>query len=107
MALWRTRDGPLTTATDCSIRVEQSRRRPCQAAQLGVKRLRPTGRDVRRSTEVNRHLLYEPDGHLKRDALVPSYARQARLSRPVGRRGWRRARDGLGIRAFQDYRRRP
>ena len=34
----------------------------------GVKRVRPTGRDVPRSTEVNRDLLYEPDEHLKRDA---------------------------------------
>jgi len=34
----------------------------------GVKRLRPTGCDVRRSIEVNRDLLYETDEHLKRDA---------------------------------------
>ena len=38
------------------------------ATASGVKRLRPTGRDVRRSTEVNRDVLYEPDEHLKRDA---------------------------------------
>ena len=38
---------------------------------LGVKRLGPTGRDVRRKTEVNRDLLYETDEYLKRDAQFP------------------------------------
>ena len=33
--------------------------------------MRPISRDVRRSTEVNRDLLYEPDEHLKRDAEFP------------------------------------
>ena len=37
----------------------------------GVKRLRPISRDVRRSTEVNRDLLYDPDEHLERDAEFP------------------------------------
>ena len=40
-------------------------------AAIGVKRLRPISRDVRRRTEVNRDLLYEPDEHLKRDAEFP------------------------------------
>ena len=38
---------------------------------LGVKRLRSISRDVRRSTEFNRDLLYEPDENLKRDAEFP------------------------------------
>ena len=36
-----------------------------------MKRLRAISRDLRRSTEVNRDLLYEPDEHLKRDAEFP------------------------------------
>ena len=38
---------------------------------IGVKRLRPISRDVRRSTEISRDLLYERDEHLKRDAEFP------------------------------------
>jgi hypothetical protein len=33
--------------------------------------MRPISRDVRRSTEVNRGLLYEPDGDPERDAEFP------------------------------------
>jgi len=40
-------------------------------AAEGVKRLRPISRDVRRSTDGNRDLLYEPDKHLNHDAGFP------------------------------------
>jgi hypothetical protein len=49
---------------------EQSGRADAVTAS-GVKRLRPISSDVRRSTKVNRDLLYEPDEHLKRDAEFP------------------------------------
>ena len=46
-------------------------RRAATPSSSGVKRLRLISRDARRSTEVNRDLLYEPDEHLKRDAEFP------------------------------------
>jgi len=41
------------------------------ATAVSLKRLRPISRHVRRSTEFNRDLPYEPDEHLKRDAELP------------------------------------
>jgi len=41
------------------------------AGPLDVKRLRPTGRDARRSTGGNRDLLHETDEYLRGDAQFP------------------------------------
>jgi len=60
---------PTLTAT--ALPVAEQSGDSTAATVAGVKRLRPISRDVRRSTEVNRDLLYESDEHLKRDAEFP------------------------------------
>ena len=59
-------------ATACALGHRSSHPRGDQfTVAEGVKRLRPISRDVRRSTEVKRDLLYGSDEHLKRDAKFP------------------------------------
>ena len=51
--------------------IAEQRGRVVGATAVSLKRLRPISRHVRRRTEFNRDLPYEPDEHLKRDAELP------------------------------------